>query len=152
MLTRAEYVAICDTCLKRRFDSKQGIVCSLTGNHADFETTCRSFEVDQLAADRAARIKQHEKEDVESRGPFALEKKMFSGGIFGGILMIAGGLAWLIGGLAADIIFYYPIFLIIAGIVVLIKGLAQKAQEIQKRDMSHVLDDRKGLDNDLDSL
>lgn len=46
-----------------------------------------------------------------------------SGGIIGGGLMIAGGLIWLVLGLMAGWIFFYPIILVIAGIIAVIKGL-----------------------------
>lgn len=40
-----------------------------------------------------------------------------------GILMVVGGAIWLVGGLMADRLFFYPIILIVLGIVSFFKGL-----------------------------
>lgn len=145
-LTREEYVAICETCLKRKNSFKAGIVCGLTDAHANFVNTCPDFEKDQLAVDRIERMKKEEATPAFNSQPFSTEKKMLSSGILGGILMVAGGIIWIIVGLAVNRIFFYPFFLIIAGIVVIIKGLAQKANEIQKPDTSNILDDKNDLE------
>ena len=162
MLSREEYVAVCETCIKREFNSKKGIVCSLTKEHADFEDTCLNFEEDPLAIDRKKRMEKHKDQMLtrqlsrenfvptlnknRKRGPFAVERNMMNGSAGTGILMIIGGLVWLFLGLQSDYIFYYPIFLVIGGVIVLIKSGIKKAQEIQRPDTSDILDDKNDID------
>lgn len=160
MLTRDQYLAVCNTCLKRQFDKQKGIVCQLTGEHASFDQTCPDLEVDQLAVRRNERIEKHKQElsggldDISISGsssstsssPFSSEKKMLSGGAGTGALMVIGGVVWLGVGLAANRIFFYPFFLIIGGIVVLVKAGAKKAKEIQQPDRSEILDDDRDIE------
>ncbi len=46
-MTREEQLKSCRICKKQRFDANQGIICSTTGSHADFEVACHHFEEDQ---------------------------------------------------------------------------------------------------------
>jgi len=149
-LSRKDYVAICQTCVKREFDKNKGVVCSLTKAHADFDITCDSFERDPLAEKRIERMEKH-KEEMSQRSlstgtGFAFERKAMNSGIGGGILMIVGGLVWLIGGLAAGYVFFYPFFLIIGGVIVLIKGVIEKGKKMNKADTSGILDDKEDLE------
>lgn len=156
MLSRQQYVDICNTCVKRQFNKDKGVVCSLTGEHAAFDTTCPDLEVDPLAIKRIERMEKHSQEmgnrqmgrknTSESKGAFSMEEDMMKSGVGGGILMIIGGVVWLFVGLQFDWIFFYPFFLIIGGIVVLVKGMAKKAQEIQKPDTSGILDDKDDME------
>lgn len=147
MLTRQEYVAICETCVKHKGDFKRGIVCSLTDDYANFDTTCPHYEKDELAVKRIARMKQHiQSESASTSGVFEAEAKMLNSGLWGGILMIVGGIVWLIVGLAINRIFFYPFFLIIAGIVVLVKAANKQVKKTQRRNTSDVLDDKNDLE------
>jgi hypothetical protein len=141
-LSRKEYVAICQTCVKRKFDKKIGLVCSLTGEYADFEDECKDLEIDQLAQKREERlVKQKEEMQQDNSAAFGSEKTMMQSGGWGGLLMIIGGVAWLVGGLALDRIFFYPFFLIIGGIIVLVKAGINKSKEMAKPDTSDILDE-----------
>lgn len=62
-MTREEYVAICQKCQLRKRDSHKGIVCSLTGEHADFVGTCANYSED---AQEVVRIQQEEQEHQAS--------------------------------------------------------------------------------------
>jgi hypothetical protein len=46
-MTREEQLVSCKKCLNRKMDLKQNLVCKLTGQEADFETTCPNFAVDE---------------------------------------------------------------------------------------------------------
>jgi hypothetical protein len=48
----------------------------------------------------------------------------FNGGVIGGLLMILIAGVWFVLGLSFGRIFFYPIFLVIAGIVSIVKGIA----------------------------
>lgn len=45
-MTREEQLAFCKVCTNQKKDFERGIVCGLTDNIADFETSCESFERD----------------------------------------------------------------------------------------------------------
>lgn len=46
-MTRKEHLEFCEKCLNRKFDSKQGLICKITGKIADFEETCENFNLDE---------------------------------------------------------------------------------------------------------
>lgn len=46
MTTRAEQLAYCKVCTNRSFDLQKGVVCKLTGEHADFIDSCPDFTLD----------------------------------------------------------------------------------------------------------
>lgn len=48
-MTREEYLEFCMICTKRKMDMGKGIVCSLTNEHANFDTNCKDFVKDPLA-------------------------------------------------------------------------------------------------------
>ncbi len=48
-----------------------------------------------------------------------------NGSVITGILMMIGAAVWFVGGLAADIIFFYPPVLFVLGIIAMVKGLMQ---------------------------
>lgn len=45
-MTREQQLTFCKVCTNRKFDSKQGIICGLTRNQADFENYCEHYEED----------------------------------------------------------------------------------------------------------
>ena len=55
-LLRSAQVDICARCTLRQ-QSKEGLVCSLTGNKADFICTCPSYDCDEKAAQEQAQTK-----------------------------------------------------------------------------------------------
>lgn len=46
-MTREEHLKFCNICTKRKFNTQKGIICSLTNEIADFNTTCPNFEKDE---------------------------------------------------------------------------------------------------------
>lgn len=46
-MTREEQLVHCKKCTKRKMDFQQGLVCSLTNEHANFENECPNFIFDQ---------------------------------------------------------------------------------------------------------
>jgi hypothetical protein len=49
-MTRDEHLVFCKVCVNRAFDPHLGIVCSLTGQHANFNPTCPDFKPQPDAA------------------------------------------------------------------------------------------------------
>jgi antitoxin component YwqK of YwqJK toxin-antitoxin module len=46
-MTTKEHLEFCKKCLNRKFNSKQGLICNVTGRIADFEKTCENFKLDE---------------------------------------------------------------------------------------------------------
>mgnify|MGYP000023540737 CR=1 FL=1 len=47
-MDRNKQLEYCKKCTKRKFDLKQGLICSLTNQKADFENECEHFEIDKI--------------------------------------------------------------------------------------------------------
>ena len=45
-MKREEHLIYCRVCRNRKFDPKQGVICSLTNQIADFDPTCPSYDED----------------------------------------------------------------------------------------------------------
>ncbi len=56
-------------------------------------------------------------------GVFGPESYGMSKGVIGGLIMMLIAIVWFVGGLACDIIFFYPPILFIIGLVAFVKGL-----------------------------
>lgn len=46
-MTREERLQFCQTCTLRKMDLNQGLICSITGNRAEFEDKCPDFIKDE---------------------------------------------------------------------------------------------------------
>lgn len=46
-MDRAKQLEYCKKCTKQKFDPRQGIICGLTNQKADFESECEHFEIDK---------------------------------------------------------------------------------------------------------
>ena len=46
-MTREQHLAFCKKCLNRKLNMQVGLVCSLTGEKANFESECPSFQLDE---------------------------------------------------------------------------------------------------------
>lgn len=51
-MTRAEQLAFCKVCVNQKKDLERGIVCNLTDQIADFETSCESYERDTVKEEK----------------------------------------------------------------------------------------------------
>ena len=146
MKTRQAYLDDCKVCTNRSFDMKKGLICSLTKEHAAYEEPeCSNFNFDQVAADKKAVSDALRKEDAENSATLGLAKFGIKNQIVAGILIITVALSWLIIGISNNLIFYYPIILLIAGLVVTIRGLITENKKVKaKKDnsSSEILDDR----------
>jgi hypothetical protein len=52
-----------------------------------------------------------------------IERRLTSSKFLGGLLSLIGGTVWLVAGLMVDRIYFYPIFLIIGGVIGVLSGL-----------------------------
>lgn len=51
-MTRDERLEFCVKCKKRKFNVKDGLICSLTNSLADFELECESFDEDEIQSQK----------------------------------------------------------------------------------------------------
>lgn len=111
-MTSQEKLSVCKQCLKRKFDSNQGIVCSLTSAKPTFEEQCEEFGHD--ASVRPIYISEEiaSQEDEEITNGRA-------------IFIVIAGLALVIGGIVATAMSSRSIFYgaIIGGVGLIFKGL-----------------------------
>ncbi len=139
MLSREDYVKVCQTCTKSKFDNKKGLVCSLTMEHANFSNSiCPDIEVDPKAEKRQARTATSATAYLDSpTRPTGRPKDLWIG-----LLMLIGGTVWFIVGIAAiNRIFFYPIILVAMGIVYIVKGGGAVNSSKKVNADSDILDD-----------
>jgi hypothetical protein len=67
--------------------------------------------------------KRRGKVDVDDGGWFGPERRLASGGILVGLLLMVGAGVWFILGLMGDRIFFYPPILFVVGLIAFVKGL-----------------------------
>lgn len=78
----------------------------------------------------AARAQQQDEEEADRQGiGFGLQKKGFGGGL----AMVGIGGAWLFIGLQADRLYYYPIGLIVVGLIVVVQALLSGSPRGRRR-------------------
>ncbi len=82
-MDRKEQLRFCSRCKHQAFDKKRGIICSLTGEHADFEEICPTFSgnLEEIEAEIANEIKQQEKNEdlIESGRHFKISELVIPG-------------------------------------------------------------------------
>jgi hypothetical protein len=85
-MTRQEHLAFCSVCTNRSFDPKQGIVCGLTKEVANFDPTCVDYKEDpsemRIENEKVAE-KQTEKKKTINKARIALF-------IIGGLYVLVG--------------------------------------------------------------
>lgn len=133
-MERADRLQFCRTCVKRGFNPEKGVVCSLTGEYADFDGECSDYELDNRVLRAEMEKKRRELEEALQNNTGGLASFGIKNGIAAGIILLTLGFGWFIGGLFADTIFFYPFILIIAGLVALGKGITtEKKKAAAKR-------------------
>ena len=50
-MTREEQLIFCKKCTNRKLDMKVGLICSKTGEMANFTTTCDAYEYDETVVE-----------------------------------------------------------------------------------------------------
>ncbi len=147
-ISRSEYLESCQICMKRSFNIQQGIVCSLTSQHAAYsEDECPNFDLDQPALDNKSRIDEQRQSDKLDSATLGMSKYGIKNQIVAGVLVVAIGLVWLGVGYSFGWIFFYPIILIVVGSVITLKGIVAEGQKVKtslvetNNESSEILDD-----------
>jgi hypothetical protein len=114
----------CKNCQKRGF-SKQGLVCSLTNEKEEYKGECPNFTFDQKVEEANERI-------------YGLLRV----NIWVGLMAILGGLIWLLLGLfILKDVFIYPFFMIISGVVIVVRRWPDLKKPKKKKQKEEILDD-----------
>jgi hypothetical protein len=122
-MTINERLKYCRICENRKMNPAIGLVCGLTNEKPNFETNCPDFKIDQPEADRLVKLERDAKEEEESSGHFAPEKKAIKMGVVGGVIVIAIAIIWFVVGWVNGYIYFYPAILLALGIYGIIKGI-----------------------------
>lgn len=112
-MTHEERISLCKICSNRSFNSKFGVVCSLTDQRPDFISTCKDFIKDEHEVQKVLKREEEEAEDhkVKVNTKMAIGLVLVLGGIviyfvtYGGWLFygaIIVGLYWIVSGLNGD--------------------------------------------------
>ena len=64
-MTRDEHLAYCKICLNGKIDIHKGLVCTLTNEIADFESTCPEFKEDVVKKEEIAAMPNYE--EIENK-------------------------------------------------------------------------------------
>lgn len=99
-MTREQQLQFCKKCTNRKLDMQVGLICSITGEKANFINECASFEVDHQVIEESDAIKRVDHHEVLSNlsdknlSDFRLEQnytKALIGGVVSGII---GAILW----------------------------------------------------------
>lgn len=100
-MTRAEHLVFCKKCINRKMDLKQGLICNITGEKADFDPECKNFIRDEDVPDELipAGADALSPEDIDSLPQEVIDKliaeqKMAPGLIVGALVGIVGAIIW----------------------------------------------------------
>jgi hypothetical protein len=85
-MTRQEHLAFCSVCTNRSFDPKQGIVCGLTKEVANFDPTCADYIEDEKEK-AFEEVKVEEKKSVKKKTINRARIALF---LIGGLYVLVG--------------------------------------------------------------
>ncbi len=85
-MTRQEHLAFCSVCLNRSFDPKFGIVCGLTKEVANFESSCSDYAED--SSEKALEDAKVEEKKSEKKGK--VNKARMALFTIGGLYVLVG--------------------------------------------------------------
>lgn len=71
-MDKTKQLEYCKKCTKKSFDSRQGVICSLTNQKADFENECEHFEIDKA---KIAAETEKQKAEKKSKISFGFSPK-----------------------------------------------------------------------------
>jgi len=130
---RSEHLKYCTTCTKREFNKTKGVVCSLTNEWADFNSICKDYKFDVYLEQFEKRREAEKSIRYAEDNLFGLAKFGLTKTILSGVVITIAGLIWLTAGLKVGLIFYYPVALIISGLVILIKGFFTELRKPKRK-------------------
>ena len=127
-------MAFCNRCTNKQFNSKKGIVCRLTGEHADFDIECPDYVEDKAAKKAEDRYEAAQNERVLKEETMGLNSFVVKSQKTASIIIISAGVLWLVVGLIFDRIFFYSFIMIIVGFVLNSRAVKKIRDEKFKDD------------------
>ena len=85
-MTRQEYINICSVCTNRKFRPKDGIICGLTDQPADFELTCSDYNEDT----NEVRLAKMTEKQIQKLSNKAVNRGRIALFIVAGMYLLAG--------------------------------------------------------------
>ena len=100
-MTREEQLFFCKKCLNRKMDMKQGLICGLTGDKAEFQNECPDFKLDEAVKEKSLDDKEglqpdevKQKLSPEIIEKLRMEQRIISGILSGIIVGVVGAMLW----------------------------------------------------------
>lgn len=136
-LSRKEQLEFCKKCINRKFIPEKGLVCSKTGEWADFEGECQSFVLDDVLLIREAEYEEERKiRRMNNWDPFGIRKRGIRSELLYGIVLLLIGSVWLYFGMKIGLLFFYPVALIIFGGILFIIGFVRLVWKMNNKKKS----------------
>lgn len=130
LLTEEQKLEYCRTCTKRKFTLKEGIVCSLTKRKPEFESTCPTYEMDEVAFKERKEQVEHMEAHELSEATGGLSKVGIKTPEVAGIIIMAGSF-----GLSLLLLFgmgRISLWLIISfvfGVIIFVRGIVNRSKK-----------------------
>lgn len=100
-MTRAEQLVFCKKCTNRIMDVKQGLICNLTGERANFQDTCPDFQRDDSVKEvpiddqeGLATAELQQRLSANAMDELRMQQKLLPGIMAGVMAGIAGAALW----------------------------------------------------------
>ena len=87
--------------------------------------TMEAVTAEAATTEEADAVEEADTANDRYSGFFGIERRGIDKGMLGGVAMMVIAAVWFFGGLAADIIFFYPPILFVIGLYGLVKGLVK---------------------------
>ena len=134
-LLRKEYIAICQQCEKSTFNSKKGVVCSLTQEHADFDTECKDFKLDEISVKRAKRVDDYMNDN--DRDSFDSVDSNHRATLKSGISFLVIGYVLLFLGASIGLVMLLSIILALTGKIFIVIAIVGKLNDSKKKGIQN---------------
>lgn len=99
-MRREEHLKFCKKCINRKLDFKVGLLCNLTGEKADFENECKTFELDNTVVENIDDKEAIEHNEVLEKmsdkniAKFKLEQEYSKALVAGIVVGLIGAVLW----------------------------------------------------------
>ena len=127
-MNREHHLKYCTICHNRTMDMKRGLVCSLTGELANFQNECIDYVNDKAEEDRIFHQKMEIAGNEEGGDPLDFQKNKINGQI----ISLVGTLIFLMSLVSPSVIIIIPAGAVFYGISLYRKGVEQERLQNEK--------------------
>ncbi len=136
-MTREEQLVFCKKCINRKLDLKQGLICEITGEKADFDPECENFSRDESVSEvlRSPDEEILSSEVIQSLPQEKIDKllaeqKLIPGLLVGAVVGLIGAVLWALITVATEYQIGYMAVAIGAGVGYSIRFVGKGIQPI----------------------